>query len=507
MTQPARYSSQTPATPPSVDGSDERLRLYQAKRDKLNEIDISHIFEALGADPNQDGDSSKWKINNDNIIVKGQGWKNVSTDIHKGYGGVSLVQHAMGFERQRQAMDWIVQKFAGTLDSDDIKHNGDDNTRTQADFEPPDRLDDLLPDVRNYLVNTRAIPPSLVAEAVNAGNLYASRHLDKKSGAYVGAPRCVFLGPASAEIRELGDDGFKGCCTGSQTDHSGFRMPYVKKISENILALQEAAVDSFSYRALFPGRFVFSTNGSGRFNLQYKLAIQAIESEVGLRMALDADWAGDSASQRIFNSLFLRLLLPNKLGVAPEQVDAWLLSEAGPEPEPAAADDGSDVRSQRAALATLPGNSPHELFFNTSWQPELDVHEAELVQMKNGVKRVWTPSGKKAAPAIRLTVLKDVHPKLPRGEMWIPVSERSFKHIAEVLNVRRDRTPWGKDWNDSLRKLGSSYTMAYETAAKRGFANGPPALPYELERLRNPDAKQQQTSTPPASSGRPTGFR
>lgn len=483
---------------------DERLQRYRDRRDKVDEIDIVHVFEALDGEPNQDGNPAKWKVDGYNIIHRGQGWLNVSTDIHKGFGGVSLVQHIKGFQRQGEAVEWLEKLFGESIAKGELKADPSAvERRTKANFEPPDRLDDLLPAVEGYLTSQRGLPPSLVKAQVASGNLYASRRWDEKNNRYSGAPRCVFMGSASAELREIEAGGFNGCCTGSQTDVSGFRVPFARSVSENILAMQEAAIDALSYRSLFPGRYTFSTNGAGRFNLQYKLALQATESGVGVRVALDADFAGDRAAQRVFNALYLRNRLSTHLGVEPEQIDAWMTSEAMAvaSGESDASEEIEENFDQRAALATLPGNSPHELFFNIGWKAELEEHAAELVDVPGKAKpdRVWKATGRMAPPSIRLMVTRDVHPRMPRGEHLIKVSEADYKVITEQMNVRRDRTPWGKDWNDALRKLGSAYSLAYEKAAKTDFAGGPPPLPYELEVIRTPGL-QRPVATPSASA-------
>lgn len=486
------------------------LERYRARRDRLEQIAIEHVLERLGADPNQDGDSSKWKLGGDNIIVSGQRWMNVNTGIHKGFGGVSLVRMALGLTNtaggEKTAMEWI----EGKLDPDDekLKSTDDGAARTQSDFEPPERLDHLLPEIRNYLVKDRGLPPALVDPQMRDGHIYASRRYDHKRHKYSGRPMAVFMGPASAEIRELGKDGFKGCCTGSQTDYSGYRIAHHPQVSEKILAINEAAVDALSYRALFPGRLAFSTNGAGRFALQYRLATGAMESEVGVRIALDADLAGDIAAQRLFNALYVRCLLSAKLGIDPEEVDEWMLPESAIALGDEASEDPSDPdeapTSRQAKLLCMPSQSPHEMFLTAAneYVGQLPVHERDPANPKS-----WVPTGQTADPVIRLDVLSDdVHPRLKKGPLIIKVSEGGFNHLVKGLGIRRDRTPWGKDWNDALARLGSAYQVAYEKASRAAFKDGPPKLPYELERLRTPDARRETGSTPPATSGRPQPF-
>lgn len=501
----------TPPTPaPLPQKPENALDRYRARRDNLEQIAIEHVLDQLQADPNQDGDSSKWKLDGDNIIVSGQRWMNVNTGIHKGFGGVSLVRMHLGQwgtpGGEKLAMEWL----EGKLDPNDdrLKSTEDGSTRTQSDFEPPERLDHLLPDIRDYLVKDRGLPSALIDPQMHDGNIYASRRYDDKRHKYSGRPMAVFMGPASAEIREMGKDGFKGCCRGSQTDYSGYRIAHHPAVSERILAINEAAVDALSYRAIFPGRLAFSTNGAGRFALQYRLATGAMESEVGVRIALDADLPGDIAAQRLFNALYVRCLLSSKLGIDPETVDEWMLPESaialGDEASEASTDADEAPTSRQAKLLCMPSQSPHEMFLNSrnEYIQELPVHARDQANPK-----LWTATGQTSDPTIRLEVLTDdVHPRLKKGSMLIKVSQNGFDHMVKTLGVRRDRTPWGKDWNDALGRLGSSYQVAYEKAARAGFKEGPPVLPYELERLRNPDIRQDTGSTPPATSGRPQPF-
>lgn len=495
------------------------LKRFQERRAKLDALPIADVFEALDADPNQDGDSGKWKLPQmgHNIIVKGGRWKNVSTDLHKGFGGVSLVRHAFNWDNElpggdgwRKAMDWLVERFAARLDDPELlaqaqaATEGDEGPR---DFSPPDRRDDLLPQVRDYLVTTRGLPPSLVDEMIAQGTVYASQQYGEKSKRSYGEVRCVFGAPSSAEIRGIGDEGFKGCCPGSDSDRSGFRVPHAAAVSEKILALQEAAIDALSYRALFPGRFTFSTNGSGRFVLQYGLITEALDNGFGARAALDADSAGDLASQRLFNAVFLRLLLSKKCGVPVDTVDAWLTAEAS---SPADGASAEDVPQGGAGLYSVPKKSPHELFFNTGWAESLPVHAHAPTAEDT---KAWVATGEVSGPVVTVSVVRDLHPQLKRGQHVFPVSKAAFDYITQTLNFRRDRTPHGKDWNDALQRLGITYLRSYEQAARNKFKDGVPALPPDLEAFRGgvtvaPVAVSAPTVAAAAPAAvRPTTFR
>ena len=478
----------TSFSPPKNEApQDDRLQKYIERRDAYNMIELSVVLARLGAIGNQDGDSSKWKIGMGNIIVKGQSWKNVNTNVHKGFGGVALVQHALDFDKQPQAMKWFEDNFgeAAKLAPGIKATQASGARRPKEDFEQPPSMEHLWPQVRQYLTATtgnpghfRSIPASIVDELHEGGTLYASRAYHNIDKRYFGDPRAVFLGPLSAELREIVPGGFKGTYDNSDPDISGFQVPAAESVSERILALQEAGVTSLSYRALFPGRFSFSTNGAGRFSLQYRLSLEAIETKHGVRMAHDADKAGDVGAQHVFNALFVRLLLSRRLAIEPETIDEWILS---------------------GKIDVTPSPSPHEMFFNTGWQTSFDVHDHEIVKDGDQVSDRWVANGGSAPPTVRIAVRKsDLHERLPRGTHDISVAEKSYRYITEILNFKRDRPVHGNDWNDELVALGSSYALSYEREAKKNFADGVPQLPEHLRHLMVPGVKVAPAPKPVA---------
>ena len=454
----------------------EALKRYLARREALEMISIDLVLERLGADAGQDGDRSKWKIPAvGNIITKGQSWKNVNTNVHKGFGGVSLVRHAKDFARERDAMDWLEQQF-GAADkiAPEAKAAATGPREKPQFFDPPPVMDHLWERVREYLTGSqkgqRGVPPALADRIHEMGTLYASQAYSNVRKQYYGEPRAVFMGPASAEVREIVPDGFKGCTEGSNPDISCFHVPHVEDAEEEVFSIQEAAVDSLSYAALFPGRYSVSTNGVGRFPLQYRLALEALDSQYAVRLAFDADLAGDVGAQHVFNGLFARNMLSRRLGVSPETVDQWLLT---------------------GVVDVTPLHTPHHLFFNNGWQPALPVHERVVETDADGkVREVWRPTGNNAPPTVRMNVTRTgLHERLEKKCYDVPVSERVYEYITEVLNLRRERPEMGKDWNDELRRLGSSYMRTYEREARKNFVDGVPALPPHLEKLRTSKAK------------------
>ena len=449
--------------------------------ERYKAIRLSEVLERLGGHPNQDGDPSKWKIDGiGNIITKGQRWQNVHTEVDKGYGGPSIAKHVLGMENHVDGLRWMIkefgEEFGDNLLSDELEEG-------PKDFSPPERFPDISDKVADYLIHDRFLPAHLVGELIRSGNVYGSHPWYEAEKRYIThVTRCVFLGPASAELRDTTPDGFKGCCDGSQTDASGFSVRPVAAVAENIVAMTEAAIDAISYRALFPGRFVMSTNGAGRFLLQYRIAREAVERGFGVRMALDADMPGDVPSQKLFNAFYLRKALAHHLKLTEAHIDEWL--EAGD-------------------LVIQVDHSPHHLFFNTGWEPSLEVKTARFVPGEDGPTKVWEANGEMAKPSIRIDVRRELHERLKRGEMTLTVSEAGFNYVVEKLNIKRDRPIHAKDWNEELKRLGSRFALEYDELARQGFARGVPALPPELEAFRSPVVAPESSAPSDAPPTRP----
>ena len=493
-----------PATGGSVKGA-QRPRLSREDLNALFEryknVRLSEVLERLGAEPNQDNDKNKWKIPGlGNIITKGQKWQNVQTIFDKGFGGIDLVCHALGFGKEgggrMKGLAWMQKEF-GEEFGDDLL--ADDLDSAPKDFTPPERFPEISGKVLDYLVQKRGLPSSLVEAEIKSGKIYGSHPWNDRKQQYLTfITRCVFLGQASAELRDTDPDGFKGCCDGSQTDASGYQVRPAEGAPEYIMALTEAAIDALSYRAMFPGRFVMSTNGAGRFLLQFRVALEAVEKGVGVRLALDADMAGDLGAQRVFNAFYVRKALSHHLKVSEATVETWLLE--------------GDLRIEV-------DQSPHHLFFNSGWQPSLKVNEAEILDGEGdeGARTLWKETNEEARPSIRLRVIKDLHERLQRGSTTLTVGEKGFNYVIETLNLRRDRPQMAKDWNEVLKKLGAGYAQQYDSCSRAGFDKGLPALPPVLEALRTPQDPSVSLPGPPeppvaspahgGASPRPAGMR
>lgn len=451
-TSPGKYKKKF------VDYKSEEYKAERAKlREELNSIDITEVLDKLGAESHQDGDPSKWKIHGvGNIIHKGNGWLNVNTNV-KGYGGINLIKMALNLEYEHQAISWMIEQFGESI-SDDIKVSNEGYKENV--FTPPEENPRNINNVRRYLSEKRGVPIELVDDLINSRKLYADDNNN-----------CVFLSKASAEVRSVFGS-FKGCCEGSNVNNSGFYVMLKPKASEKTIALVEAAVDALSYNALFPGRLSYSTNGSGRFFLQYDILIESLERNTKVKAAFDADWAGDEAAQRLFNALFIRKLLPHKFKnhenpITAENIDEWI---------------------KEGSITFEIENSPHYNFFNEGWQPEKKQLDMEIIKDEEGkLKKIAVDNGKIAAPTVTIKISQDIHPELKRGTMNFIVGTGAYEGIINKMGFARERPLNKKDWNEELLLLGSKYLLEYSQSHKKDFTIVP-KLPDYLEYYRNGDA-------------------
>jgi hypothetical protein len=476
---PHRAPASAPAAGDGKEGVNPGLQAFLDRCAELDTIELDVVLEALEATPNQDGDKTKWKLpNGHNLWHKKntQIWKDLNEDSRRGGGNgpVRLVAYVLDI-KPGAAARWLEARFHkdGKLRDDIVLTAADRAPPESQGFRAPPQFPEDNARMIAYLTGERGIPASLVHQEIARGFLYATRRPldpDAPDEDKVFETHCVFASPAGAELRCVLKHGFKGTGTGSDPDRSGYAIPYAEGAKEKLVCMTEAAVDAQSYRALFPGRFTKSTNGAGRFTLMFELALETLDNlpGYGVRMALDADNPGDIAAQKIFNAFYVSAALAKHLKIEPKDVEEWFR-------------DGS--------LSTSPNPSPHELFFGTNAGPQAELPVYEKVVVPTGVgnktQDEWHPTGTMAPPIILLHVNKDVG-HLKRGQtVPVKVTPGGYAYVTEKLNVRRDRPPMTKDWNDEMLRLGSSFVRDYEECAKVGFADGRvPALPPELAALR-----------------------
>ena len=453
----------------------------------INEqIDVRHLLSALDAEIREGGPDpltvKKYKLHDKgigNIIISAAGaWQAVNLNNVKGFGALSFLTSVMGYSYMN-AITYLSElfDFQLNLNNEKVKLSGNVENLSKSDVKIdinapkilnlPTARPQYARDVIDYLNTKRNIPLELIDETMERGTLYPARYpyLDD-DGVEQWETRCIFRGESSAESRSVRThkDAFKGAIKGSNPTISGIPFPHNKnalKTSGNkrCMVLVEAAIDAMSYRAMFPDRYAFSCNGAvSRFPLQYLSTLDGLKHNIDIKIALDADEAGDKAAQLLFNAITFRHQYSAHYNIDPTKIDDFILNEK--------------IRFQHI-------ESPHCNFFNSEkgWEEKMPVYE-------NG-KEIGI-----AEPMYRFTVVENLKIKtndgktitLDKGTYDAKVSRNDWIYLT--CNIMRERPSEElKDWNQELVTLGASFLCEYSLASEQNF-DILPKLPDHLLRFR-----------------------
>jgi len=297
-----------------------RKRKYIALINQLDDIPLNLVMEFLGASPNADNQRGKWKVHSTghNIQVTGQQWKNWNSNRKGSIGAISLMAHHIGISNninesddasrkylRNEAIKQLKKAFANDLEDIQLADSGTPN------YKEPFCIPHVIPEkfnvVRDYLHDKRKIPNWIISKQFNSGFLYAGFPSDWEYDPALKAPEklpntkvwATFLSinGNAAELRavERKDEYAKLLAKGSDKEVGGFLIKAEKEHKERIVTACEAAVDTMSYHALYPGRIALSCMGVN-FNLAVKAAIDALDNNHKFRMGFDNDKAGNEAT-------------------------------------------------------------------------------------------------------------------------------------------------------------------------------------------------------------------
>ena len=284
---------------------------FQEIRDRANRvrgISLQEVLRLAGA-KRDCHDKAKWHTAKGAISCTAAKFMNWNQGVGGG-GAIDLAMHLndLGF---RAAVVWLSNHFP---DVDQPKAARNSST-TRLLLPPKDP--GKLPAVRRYLIQERAIPPSLVQMLIDSGRLYA----DDRSNA-------VFLllgkenSPVGAELRGITAARWRGMAPGSRKDLGYFSVPAPLA---SAVVLCESAIDAASCVALHPGCLCISTSGA-RPNPSWVPALicQGYEIYCGF----DTDSTGEQMAEALI------ALYPSVKRLRPSQHD-WnevLQSQSRPPP-------------------------------------------------------------------------------------------------------------------------------------------------------------------------------
>ena len=302
---------------------------WKALTDQLNNIPIHLVLEHIGAHANEDNQRGKWKVwkTGHNLGVTGQQWNDWNSQIG-GYGGISLLAYHLSFDLnipyeddknkkhlRTLAIKELIKVFGSDYDLQNFQFNNDSKEYNYKEpFCMPIVIDSKINDVRKYLHEKRGLPLWVIQKQMNSGLLFAGFPSDWEQDKNINNPEklsndkvwAVFLAINSnaAELRaiERTDEYAKMLAKGSDKELGGFLIKAEKNMHEKTVVSLEAAIDSMSYHAIYPGRITMSCMGVN-FNLAVTSAVEALSNNFNYILAFDNDLAGNEAAYRFKNQL------------------------------------------------------------------------------------------------------------------------------------------------------------------------------------------------------------
>lgn len=467
-----------------------------------NEYHDRAVFEIRESDEERKSKS--------NFNANGEFWKEFKSDQY-GTGAFTLLKFLenLSFEQNDEALLKIKEYFLDDnyeIDLDKINNNrnsytgnfdfrkgGSSASNENGGFYDPPYVPypELLDEGLVYLSQKRGIPIELLKRSVDYedGKIYVT-----KNG--YGEKLIIFESKMSGEERSIYGDLKKTVNSSLKTItnfevgadentliyetliEDGEEFEVVKK-GTGYFALTEGAIDALSYNALFPDRFVSSTNGCGNFEYQFMKAKGYLDSDQGIsvRIAFDADEAGDVAAQKLFNALYIRTIFKHKYKdkLKEKYKDRWL--------EELDSWFGSRINFHIDPI-------PHMLFFNNPYYQQYPVYkkvvtEQELNDGSHNFKKKFVTTfeiidDEISDPIIAFSVDDEISKLLGISKKnSLKIKKENFDKLTADIIVR-EKPVGEKDWNELLIKQGADYVNEYAELYKKNFRdeNGNIVFPH-----------------------------
>lgn len=264
------------------------MNVHADRLDQLRRIPLEAVLRQTGAQRNR-YDNAKWHTAKGVISITGLKFINW-TRAAGGGGAIDLAMHLndAGF---KEAVDWLERHFQLPDGFPSLP--------------PPPRVLKLpAPDasrlyaVKRYLVDDRAITPSVLDSLIESGTLYADRR---------GNAVFLLLGkentPVGAELRGTGSVQWRAMAPGSQKDLGYFA---IHALDSTMVILCESAIDAISCSLLHPSSLCISTSGA-RSNPRWLPSV--LSGSHTVYCGFDSDSTGDAMADQMmaFHPSVLRL--------------------------------------------------------------------------------------------------------------------------------------------------------------------------------------------------------
>lgn len=424
-----------------------------------------------GAFEIREPDIKKSKENNFN--AGGEYWRDFKEPGGYGVGAFNLLRYLLGVSDYKD-IDTVLLfikenflnenlEFKQNINNQYLQLSQSKLAKEEKTFQPPIEYSEYFQEGLIYLNEKRGIPKELIERVKNdeMGRIYVTK-------TFYGDKRLAFVGKMNSEERSIYGD-FKGTGEGSDKVISGFEVSgddnaceqedgFIKK-GTGCFALTEAAIDALSYNALFPDRFVISSNGCGNFKLQYNKAIAYFDSDmdISIRVAFDADLAGDVAAQKLFNAIYVRCILCKKYEKELKEHFKYLINEE----EPDGWKKGIDNLILNGKINIIISSSnENELFFNNPFF----IEKYKIID--NETNEVFFDNPKihfKIDDKDLLDVLKI------KPNHIINVKKENYEKLIQTGKLVRERPIDVKDWNEVLKQQGISYLNKFSECFENKF--------------------------------------
>lgn len=243
---------------------------------RLRRIPLTAVLQAAGARLDRD-DKARWHADVGAISVTGTKFFNWKTRTGGG-GAIDLVIHLRDFDFTSAAA-WLCSHIPDCRDIPAV-------VPQPSTLRLPAPAHGHLARVVHYLVGERQLPYRLVAQLIDAGNLYA----DHRANA-VFLTRGPHRDPVGAELRGTGHHAWRGMAPGSRRDQGYF---CVRDAHSHAAIICESAIDAISCLAIHPRHCCISTAGA-RSNPAWLPSLISQYSRI--YCGFDADPTGDAMAR------------------------------------------------------------------------------------------------------------------------------------------------------------------------------------------------------------------
>ncbi len=319
LTKATHYEQQAAKAEANIVVLQGQVRDLQRERDTLREdykalaaqvraIDLPTVIERLGGQVDR-YDAHKYRLDGEHISITGERFFN--HDRQQGGGGaIDLVMHAAGYD-YREAVAYLrdihgaeaavsAATWHGARQAHDDARQIVEHAERPA-FRAPTPDEGRWPQVRNYLVEQRALPAALVDDLHNRGTVYADQ---RANAVFIRQDADGQATGASLRGTMPGSD-FKGLALGSRRDegHFSFTVGKPAPYAAPQVYITESPIDAVSRAALVlrageRGEYTFVSN-DGHGDLPRRQIDAGLAHHALVHCGFDNDAGGATLWERV----------------------------------------------------------------------------------------------------------------------------------------------------------------------------------------------------------------